>query len=98
MTMLLLDERDSTLREAARFFPGLSDREIARRLREALSIYRDGRWRRDRLSEEQTCPLQYRGQLREKLWLILRNSDFSPSERTIRRAPAVPTHGPRAEL
>jgi hypothetical protein len=85
-TMLLIDERDRYLREAAQFFPGCADREIARRLRQALSVYRDGRWRRDRAADEPTCPMQYRGKLLEQLWLILRNRDYVPSERTITSA------------
>jgi hypothetical protein len=40
---LLIDERNDLIRTAAKFYPGCSDREIARRLRTALSIYRDGR-------------------------------------------------------
>ncbi|SIN97223.1 hypothetical protein SAMN05443247_01096 [Bradyrhizobium erythrophlei] len=82
-TMLLLDERDRYLREAARFFPGCTDREIARRLHIALSTYRGGRFRRDR---KDTCPIQYRGTLREQLYLLLRVRDRVPSEMTIRRA------------
>jgi len=38
--LLRQDERDRYLIEAARHFPGLSDREIARRLRTALVRYR----------------------------------------------------------
>jgi hypothetical protein len=82
-TMLLIDERDRYLREAARFFPGCSDREAARRLREALSTYRDGRWRRDGI--EQTCPAQHRGKLVQVMWMILKVSRV-PSEMSIRRA------------
>jgi hypothetical protein len=83
-TMLLLDERDKLLIEAARFFPGASDREIARRLHSALSTYRDGRWRRDRA--EALCPVQHKGKLMQTLWMILKTRDHVPSEMTIRRA------------
>jgi hypothetical protein len=45
---LLISERDRLIIEAARFYPGCRDREIARRLRFALSTYRNGRWPRRR--------------------------------------------------
>lgn len=80
---LLIDERKALIRTAAKFYPGCSDREIARRLRSALSIYRGGRWERDR---SDTCPKQYRHKLTEVLYLILRVHDHVPSEVTIRRA------------
>jgi hypothetical protein len=83
-TQLLIDERDKLLIKAAQFFPGCSDREIARQLHAALSTYRNGRWRRDRA--EYTCPPQHRGKLVEVLWMILRTRDHVPSEMTIRRA------------
>jgi hypothetical protein len=82
--MLLLDERDRYLVEAARCYPGCSDREIARRLHVALSRYRDGRWRRDQ--SELTCPSQHAGKLTAVLWMLLRVRDHVPSEVTIRRA------------
>jgi hypothetical protein len=85
-TMLLINERDRYLREAAKFFPGCTDREIARRLRKALSIYRGGRWQRDRAAEVTTCPMQHRGKLLEKLWMILKVHDHVPSERTVTSA------------
>jgi hypothetical protein len=47
-TELLISERDRLIIEAARFYPGCRDREIARRLRFALSTYRNGRWPRRR--------------------------------------------------
>ena len=96
-TLLLIDERDALLREAARFFPGLSHREVARRLRSALSIYRNGRWQRD--CSEATCPIQHRDKLTAILWGILKTRDALVSDRTIRRALAVaPTHGPAFEV
>jgi hypothetical protein len=42
-TELLISERDRLIIEAARFYPGCRDREIARRLRIALSTCRNGR-------------------------------------------------------
>jgi hypothetical protein len=83
-TMLLLDERDKLLVEAARYFPGMSNRDVARRLHAALSTYRDGRFRRDR--ELFTCPVQHQGKLMQTLWMILKVRDHVPSEMTIRRA------------
>ena len=83
-TMLLLDERGKLLVEAARFFPGCSDREIARRLHGALSTYRNGRWRRDRT--EALCPMQHRGKLLQIMWMILKVHDHLPPTMTIRRA------------
>lgn len=83
-TLLLLDERDRYLREAAQFFPDCRDREVARRLRNALSVYRNGRWQRDGI--EQTCPAQHRGKLVQVMWMILKVRDRVPSEMTIRRA------------
>ena len=73
-TMLLIDERDKLLIEAAKFFPGCSDREIARRLHAALSRYRGGRWRRDRA--EALCPVQHRGKLVQTMWCLLKVSDM----------------------
>jgi hypothetical protein len=83
-TLLRIDERDRYLIEAARLYPGYRDREIARRLRTALSIYRGGRFDRDRACE--VCPVQHRGKLTEVLWMILKVRDHVPSEMTIRRA------------
>jgi hypothetical protein len=80
---LILDERAKLLVEARRFYPGSSDREIARQLHTVQSRYRDGRWRRDR--EFFTCPVQHRGKLTEVLFLLLRTLDHVPSEMTIRR-------------
>jgi len=83
---LLIDERNALIRDAARFYPGASDREIARRLRTALLRYRAGRWERDR---SDTCPNQHRGKLTEILYFLLRVHDHVPSEMTIRRALGV---------
>ena len=83
-TMLLLDERRALLVEAARFYPGLSQRETARRLRIALQRYQLGRWRRTRA--DLTCPKDHAGKLTGVLWMLLRVRDHVPSEMTIRRA------------
>ena len=83
---LVISERDALIRSAAEFYPGLSDREVARRLHTALSTYRAGRFRRDR---NDTCPIQYRGKLTEILYLLLRVRDHVPSETAIRRALGV---------
>lgn len=83
-TLLLIDERDALLREVARFFPGCSDREIARRLHIALLRYRDGRWQRERA--DLTCPKAHAGRLTAVLWAILKTRDYVPSERLIRAA------------
>jgi hypothetical protein len=83
-TLLLIDERDALVRDAARFYPGLSHREIARRLRTALLVYRDCRWRHDQ--SELTCPPQHAGKLTAVLWKLLKVRDFVPSERTVRAA------------
>jgi hypothetical protein len=80
-TMLQLDERDHFLREAARFFPFFSQREVARRLRTALLRYQTGRWRRTRT--EFTCP-EHRDRLEAVLWSLLKTRDYVPSERLIR--------------
>jgi hypothetical protein len=46
-TLLRQDERNKLIIEIARrFYPGLSHRETAHRLRSRLLIYRNGRWRR----------------------------------------------------
>jgi hypothetical protein len=81
-TLLVLDERDALLIEAAKFYPGASDREIARQLRTALSTYRNGRWRRDRV--EALCPVQHKGKLMQVLWCLLKTRDAIPGERLIR--------------
>ena len=80
-TLLRLDERDRYPIEAAGHFPGLTDREIARRLRIALMRYREGRWRRSRT--DLTCPHEA-GNLTGLLWMLLKVRDAIPSERTIR--------------
>ena len=82
-TLLMIDERDALLVEAARFYPGLSQREIARRLRSRLLIYRNGRWRRSCAELKAPHPPE---KIDAVLWAILRVKDYVPSEMTIRRA------------
>jgi hypothetical protein len=82
-TLHAIARRDELICEAARrYFPGASDREIARQLRTALSRYREGRWRRDR--SESLCP--HAGKLPALLWCLLKTRDAVPSDRTIRLA------------
>ena len=84
-TLLLIDERAALLRDAAaRFYPGCSDREIARRLRTALLHYQGGRWQRERA--DLTCPKEHEDKLTAVLWMLLKVRDFVPSERTTRAA------------
>ena len=80
-TKLLIDERDRYLIEAAKFYPGCRDREVARRLRSALAIYRAGRWRRD--CSEALCP-HAAGTVTAALWRLLKVCDAVPSDRLIR--------------
>jgi hypothetical protein len=78
-----INRRDQLILEATdRYFPGVSGREIARRLRVALLRYREGRFRRTRV--ERTCLTQHLGRLDELLWMILKTRDTIPSERLVR--------------
>jgi hypothetical protein len=84
-TIMLLDERDALLIEAAhRFCVGMSDRQAARHLRIALLRYQAVRWQRTR--SQAICPPQHRGRLDALLWCMLKVRDHVPSEMTIRRA------------
>ena len=81
-TMLLIDKRDALLIEIARrFYPGLSHRETAHRLRQRWLIYRSGPWRRT--WTELRCPHDPE-RLDALLWCLLRIRDAVPSERLIR--------------
>jgi hypothetical protein len=71
--LLRISERDNFIRAAARFFPGGTDREVARKLHDALSTYRGGRWQRDR--RDNLCPPQHKGKLMAVLWMILKVHD-----------------------
>jgi hypothetical protein len=82
-TLLLLNERDKLLVEAATFFPMCSQREQARRIAAALLRYRAGIWRRHCI--ENTLPVRCRG-LDAVCWKLLRTRDCHVSEPTIRRA------------
>jgi hypothetical protein len=82
--MLSRDERDRYLREAATFYPGCGDREIARQLRKALLTYRARAWRRDQ--NEALCPVRYRGTLKQALWCLLKSRDRVPGDRAARAA------------
>jgi hypothetical protein len=93
---LLLDERNALIRSAARFYPGCTDREIARRLHQALSRYAVRAWRREAPCE--VCPPRHKGKLTEVLWMIRKTKDAPVAERTLRRALAAPTRGPRFEV
>jgi hypothetical protein len=83
---LLISERNALIRAAVKFFPGLSGREVARRLHVALLRYQTGRWRRT--SSEWKCPHDAE-RLDAVLWSILRVKDHTPSISTIRRALGV---------
>ena len=84
-TLLLLDERDKLLFEAARFYPGASDREVATAAPHRTVEVSRGRWGRGDRTEP-LCPLRHRGTITELLWMILQVNDHLPSDRTIRRA------------
>jgi hypothetical protein len=83
-TLLRLDERDALLVEIARrFYPGVSHRETAHRLRRSWLLYRQGPWRRTSCLER--CPHDPE-RLDAALWCLLKIKDYVPSEMTIRRA------------
>jgi hypothetical protein len=86
-TRLRIDECATLQREGARFFAAASDREIARRLHQALSRYATGAWRRERTCD--VCPVRHRGKVTAALWMILKTRDAIPSDRTIRRTLAI---------
>ena len=93
---LLISERNALIRDAARFYPGCTDRETARQLLIALARYRNSRWQRDRICE--VCPAEHRGKLVQVLWLLLRTLDAIPSDRTVRAALAQPRMQTRFEF
>jgi hypothetical protein len=83
-TLLRLDERDALLIEIARrFYPGISHRETAHRLRSRLLIYRNGRWRRTCVELKSPHDPE---SLDAALWCLLRIKDAIPGERLIRCA------------
>lgn len=82
-TMLLIDERNALLIEAARrFCVGMSDNQAAALLHARLNRYRAGPWRRD--ASELLCPARHRGTISEFCWMTLKVADRLPSERLIR--------------
>jgi hypothetical protein len=83
-TLLAIDERNALLAEIARrFYPGLSHREIAHRLRSRLLIYRNGPWRRTCTELRSPHPPE---KIETLLWQLLRVRDAIPGERTMRAA------------
>jgi hypothetical protein len=89
-TMLLLDERNALLREAAdRFCVGMSDRQAAAVLHQALDRYAGGAWQRERTCE--VCPSRHAGKLTSLCWHLLKCHGHVVSERSIRRT----IRGPR---
>jgi hypothetical protein len=83
-TELLISERDKLLRDIARrFYPGVSRREVAYRLRRSWLQYQQGRWRR---TSAESKPPHDADSLDAALWHLLWIKDFVPSIPTIRRA------------
>lgn len=81
---LEISERDALLRSAVRFYPaGCSDREISRRLREAICRYKFGRWRRSCVDLQSPHPAET---IETLLWQLLRVRDAVPGDRTVRLA------------
>ncbi|MET4152011.1 hypothetical protein AB7Z32_33960 [Bradyrhizobium sp. 482_C4_N1_1] len=85
-TLRLIRARDILLVMAAAYFPSSSNRETARLLLDALTIYAAGRWQRDRAIE--ACPPQYAGTYRLLFWAILKLHDRLPCDRIVRAAVA----------
>jgi hypothetical protein len=80
--LLRQDERDKLLIDIARrFYPGLSHRETAHRLRRRWLLYQQGPWRRT--YAELKCPHDPE-RFDAALWCLLRIRDSLPSERLIR--------------
>jgi hypothetical protein len=83
-TELLISERDKLLRDIARrFYPGVSHRVVAHRLRRSWLLYQQGPYRR-------TCvelkPPHDAESMEAALWSLLWIRAYVPSEMTIRRA------------
>lgn len=82
-TLLLLDERDRYLREAARLHCiGMSNHQASDFLSSRLARYRGSGWRRD--ASEATCPVRLKGRVEACCWLILKSRDAVPGDRTVR--------------
>jgi hypothetical protein len=83
-TRRILDARNALLVQiACRFYPGVTIRQTANRLRSRLLIYRNGRWRRTSSAEQSPHDAD---SLDDALWCLLRIRDHVPSTMTIRRA------------
>ncbi|WP_166299778.1 hypothetical protein [Bradyrhizobium sp. 2S1] len=83
-TLRMIRARDILLEMAAGYFPSDSNRETARKLLDALKVYRNGRWDRDRAAP---CPPQYAG-YRLLFWALLTLHDHIPCDRMVRAAAA----------
>ena len=83
-TLLMLDERDAMLREAAAmFFPGDSMNATAKQLHRALDRYCCGAWLRERVAI--TLPSRHLGRLDGFCWRLLRTVNRVPGESRIRQ-------------
>jgi hypothetical protein len=84
-TLDAIERRNQLILEAAdRYFPGLSGRETARRLRVCLLRYQCGAWRRTRT--EASCPDRHLGRLEALLWQLLKVRDHVPGDKLVRTA------------
>ncbi|UGY28181.1 hypothetical protein HU675_0016250 [Bradyrhizobium septentrionale] len=83
-TLLLIRARDILLMEAARYFPSGSARETAKKILDALKVYRNGRWNRDRVAPS---PPEY-ADYRLLFFAILTLHDHLPCDRVVRAAVA----------
>jgi hypothetical protein len=88
-TLAALDLRDALLCEAAaRFYPGASAREIAKRLHDGLDLFHCTAWPRERTAE--VCPPRHDGRITAFYWRILHAIDHVPSGELIRKIVARP--------
>jgi hypothetical protein len=93
LKLLHLSMRNHFLRAAAEIHcTGMSNRAAAVWLHKRLARYRECACRRD--SAEPSCPPRLAGRINALMWCVLKCSDRLVSDRTIRRALAIPTHGP----
>ncbi|WP_141686749.1 hypothetical protein [Bradyrhizobium sp. LMTR 3] len=76
--------RDEALRAIAQHFPGLSQREAARKVRDVVSMYANGSWRRERTAV--TCPTRHLGRVTAHCFEALKARDAVPSLGTTRAA------------
>lgn len=83
-----IERRNVLLREVAeKHFGGTSENERARAICEGLTRYAASAWPRERLVTE--CPERHHGRVSEYWWRILKQRDFVPSQRQIRRVLAI---------